>query len=342
MKKLLCVILYILLLPSIPGVSESLEAPAAPVSDGLLEESVSIGEPALPGTLTLPGNHASFSAPLPAAVLLHGSGPSDRDETVGETHLFRDLAQELAAQGIAVLRYDKRTYVYGSTYTQEDLIGFTVEEESIQDAVAAAELLKADPRIDPQRIFLIGHSLGALIAPRTAWENPGLFAGIVMLSGTPKTLGEIVLSQNQAVVDALPIAEKAIGQWQMAMLRQEWNTLLQCTAEQAKTKTVFGQPGYYFWEMAQCDTAFTLQSLSIPALIINGGQDFQVVDEDGINAWRALEMPESVRLVYYPILNHLLMDPQAPQDVKGTVQEYFIPCRVSGEIISDIAQFILD
>ena len=340
MKKLLIVWLCILQILMTPGLSEAAETHEAPID--LLEEDVSIGAPALPGTLTLPAEHPFSSSLLAAAVLLHGSGPCNRDEAIGQTALFRDLAQFLAAQGIAVLRYDKRTYVYGSAYTAEDLIALTVEEESIRDAAAAAELLHADPRIDPDRIYLIGHSMGAMIAPRIAQEHPGLFAGIVMLSGTPKTLGEIVLSQNQAIVDSLPALTKAIGQMQMAGLRQEWDALLNSTAEEAKTKLVFGQPGYYFWEMAQYDTASILQALSLPVLMINGGQDFQVIDADGIDAWNALDLPENVHVAYYPELNHLLMKPNAPESARGTVAEYDTPCHLPQEIVWEICRFILD
>ena len=305
----------------------------------LIEEEVSIGEPALPGVLTYAENRPANSSPLPAAVLLHGSGPNDRDETLGQTKLFRDLAEMLASQGLAVLRYDKRTLVYGSRYTAEDLKAFTVDQESIQDAVAAAGLLRSDPRIS--QVFLVGHSMGAMIAPRIAAENPDLFDGIILLSGTPKTLGDIVLSQNQALVDALPALTKAIGQIQMQGLRKEWDNLLNSSEEEAKKLTVFGQPAYYFWEMARHDTGEILQTLDIPALIINGGQDFQVVDVDGIDAWNALNLPEKVQVIYHPELNHLLMAPDAPEEARGTVAEYDTPCRVSPEIIAEIAEFIL-
>ena len=327
MKRFLIAVLCLLLL--VPSI-------AFCETGSLIEEAVSIGDPALPGTLTLPEN---ASSPMPAVVLLHGSGPNDRNETVGQTAMFRDLAEMLAEKGVAVLRYDKRTLVYGSSYTQEDLKTFTVDQESIQDAVAAAELLRSDPRIG--QVFLVGHSMGAMIAPRIAEEYPGLFDGIILLSGTPKTLGDIVLSQNQAIVDALPALTKAIGQIQMQGLRKEWETLLNSSEEEAKKLTVFGQPGYYFWEMAQYDAGEILQTLDIPALVINGGQDFQVVDADGIDAWNALNLPENVRVIYHPELNHLLMAPDAPEEARGTTAEYDTPCRVSQEIIAEIAEFIL-
>ncbi|MBR3018011.1 MAG: alpha/beta fold hydrolase [Clostridia bacterium] len=237
-KRILCAALTLALLLPVLAFAEGI------LPEGMTEESVQVGDPALAGLLTLP---AEAENPLPAVVLVHGSGPNDRDETVGQTKPFRDLAYGLAGQGIAVLRYDKRTYAYGASYTQEDLQTFTVREETIDDAVAAAELLRSDPRVDPERIYLIGHSMGAMLAPRIAQENPGLFAGIILLSGTPKTLADIVLSQNQALVDALSPLEKIVGNMQMAGLRQSWQNVLNSTEEEAKGKMLFGQPAYYFW-----------------------------------------------------------------------------------------------
>ena len=304
--------------------------------EGILEESVQVGEMGLAGLLTLP---SECSHPLPAAVLVHGSGPNDRDETIGNTKLFRDLAHLMAQAGIASVRYDKRTYA--AKVREGEMAGFTVKEESIDDAVAAAQLLRADPRIDPDRVYLIGHSLGAMIAPRIAKENPGLFAGIVLLSGTPKTLGDIVLSQNQALVQNMEPWEKLVGETQLAGLRLSWKKVLESTAEEAQKQTVFGQPAYYFWEMAQYDTAQMMKEAGVPALIMNGGADFQVADADGIDAWRALELPENVRLCYYPDLNHLLMNPQAPDSMRGTIKEYDIPCHVSEDAAEEITAFIL-
>ena len=305
--------------------------------EGIIEESIQVGELNLNGLLTLPSEAAD---PLPAAVLVHGSGPNDRDETIRGTKLFRDLAHSFALKGIASARYDKRTYA-GFEISKEDEKTFTVQEETIDDAVAAARLLRADPRIDPERIYLIGHSMGAMLAPRIAEENPGLFTGIVMLSGTPKTLADIVLSQNQAVVDALPPLQKIAVSVQMTMLRQGWKNVLSSTEEEVKGKTIFEAPAYYFWEMAQHDTASILKDLDLPALIINGGSDFQVIDADGIDAWQALDLPENIQLSYYPELNHLLMDPQAPETIRGTVQEYDIPCHVAEEVVDEITAFIL-
>jgi len=309
---------------------------AAP--QGVTEEEISVGTPALPGLLTLPKESA---APLPAVVLLHGSGPSDMDETIGQTKLFRDLAWGLAQKGIAVLRFDKRTYVYGKDYTQEELAAFTVQQEAIDDSLSAAALLKEDSRIDPSRIFLAGHSLGGCIAPRIARENPGVFAGLLLLSASPWTLGDIVILQNRAAVSqASPLLRPVLSQ-QVDSLENEWRSIREGTRENALQKTFAGQSAYYFWDLARHDTAEELLSFDIPVLIVNGGRDFQVTNEAGYDAWKALPLPDNIQLILEKKLNHLLMDPDVSESVQGTQGEYDVPCHVSDDVINELSSFIL-
>ena len=89
---------------------------------------------------------------------MHGSGPNDRDESVGGAKPFRDLAWGLASKGMVVLRYDKRTKVYPQQFAASADIHR--EDETVDDAVAAAELLRTLPEVDPGRVFVLGHSLG--------------------------------------------------------------------------------------------------------------------------------------------------------------------------------------
>ena len=135
-------------------------AAAAAQTGPSTERAVAVGAaPGLPGTLTLPAG----TARVPAVVLVHGSGPHDRDETVGVNKPFLDLAEGLAAQGIAVLRYEKRTRVAPLSFIGRR---FTVNDEVVDDAVAAVQLLRTEPGIDPARIVVVGHSLGAVRASR--------------------------------------------------------------------------------------------------------------------------------------------------------------------------------
>jgi len=185
------------------------EGGIAPISDeaaSFTSEEVVIGEGGrwpLGGTLTLPEG-ASAGSPVPAVLLVHGSGPGDRDLTVGTNRAFYDIADYLSRNGIAVLRYDKRTLVHGVALIEEFGInhagfvdgGFTVWEETIEDAVLAAELLRADSRIDSGRIYMAGISLGGMLAPRIH-ASGGDFAGLIMLAGSPRLLPEIIADQER-------------------------------------------------------------------------------------------------------------------------------------------------
>ncbi len=130
----------------------------------------------LVGALSLPAG----KGPFPAVVLVHGSGPNDQDETVGAVKPFRDLAWGLASQGIAVLRYEKRTRTYGEKMSK---LPVTVKEEVIDDAVAAVDFLRDNDAIDKKRIVVLGHSLGGALAPRIAAATKGKVAGVVVMAG---------------------------------------------------------------------------------------------------------------------------------------------------------------
>ena len=133
----------------------------------------------LHGLLTLPDD---TSKPVPAVVFVHGSGASNRDEKVGKLTPFKDLAEGLAARGIASVRYDKRSFAYGRKMLKEKNI--TVKEETIEDAVRATQLLRKDGRIDRNRIFIVGHSMGAMLAPRIDAQG-GNYCGLILMAGSP-------------------------------------------------------------------------------------------------------------------------------------------------------------
>jgi len=164
--------------------------------DSFEEQDVTVGsgEWALPGTLTIPKG----VGPFPAVVLVHGSGPNDRDETVGSNKPFKDLAWGLASRGIAVLRYEKRTKVHADRLVSLDG-EFTVKEETIDDALAAVSLLRERQETDPGRIVLLGHSLGGMLAPRIAQASPDI-AGLIVMAGPARSLEDLVLEQARYIV----------------------------------------------------------------------------------------------------------------------------------------------
>ena len=159
-----------------------------------IEVTIGSGEWALPGTLTMPKS----AGPVPGLVLVHGSGPNDRDETIGPNKPFKDLAWGLATRGIAVVRYEKRSKVYGQRIVADPELEarLTVKDEAIDDALAAAALLQGTKGVDPKRVFILGHSLGGFLMPRIALAAEPLgLSGFISLAGLTRPLDDTIVRQ---------------------------------------------------------------------------------------------------------------------------------------------------
>ena len=286
----------------------------------------------LPGKLTIPKG----DGPFPAVVLVHGSGPHDEDETVGPNEPFADLAWGLASRGIAVYRYTKRTQQYG-LQSADDPAKLTVEDEVISDARAAVALVAKQTHIDPKQIFLLGHSLGAYLAPRIATGDPQI-AGIAMLGANTRPLEQVVLEQVHylASLNGTPTDEE---QKRITAVEDGAKQIESPDLKPSDTVAFLGATTYgtYWLDLRGYDPVKTAGKLKIPILILQGGRDYQVTPSN-FEAWgTALGKRSNVTLKMYADLNHLFMTGAG----RSTPAEYEQPGHVSQEVIETIATWVL-
>jgi uncharacterized protein len=285
------------------------------------EKSVTIGDDEwkLPGTLTLPNGNG----PFPAVVLVHGSGPCDRDETVGGTKVFKDLAEGLASRGIAVLRYDKRTAVYaGKIKGQRD---FTIGEETVDDALRAAALLRKQPEVNSQKIYVVAHSLGGYIAPRIADEEK--FAGLVLLAPNARPVEDLMVEQAEYL--KMPATD-------IAGIKTQARRIKALELGDADGPALLGAPPSYWLDLKDYDPVASAKKVALPMLFLQGDRDFQVTAKDQ-TLWKAgLGSRKDVTFKTYPALNHLFVPGEGP----STEAEYRKPGHVSPEVIDEIAKWM--
>jgi len=288
----------------------------------------------LKGLLTLPDTQ---TGKLPAVVFVHGSGASNMDEQVYRLTPFRDLAEGLAQQGIASVRYNKRTFSYGRKMRKLDI---TVREETVEDAVRASELLKQDPRIDPDRVFIVGHSMGAMLAPRIDAEG-GDFRGLILMAGSPGRLEDIVVRQFRQAGRSKGGVLRAIVGLEGRIFTKKFAGLYELSDEEAKKKKFAGNVSlYYFKEMGRKTAADYLMETDKPVLILQGGKDFQALaSEDFVGFQEQLRDRPNVEYRLYEDLNHVFVK-GIYNDILKARKEYKVRQQISQEVIDDIAGFI--
>ncbi len=314
----------------------------------------------LAGTLTLPEGNG----PFPAAILIGGSGPQNRNEELLGHKPFLVLADHLTREGIAVLRYDDR----GIGGSAGDFATAT-SEDFAADATAALDYLQSRPEVDGSRIGLIGHSEGALIAPIVAAERPDL-GYIVLMAGPGVTGAEIIYEQAALIARAMGASDEQIAA-NVAMQRNMFEIVtadvtldearvrlraylkdrLDNMTEQERAAAGFSEerielqvqqvasPWMRFF--LSYDPVPVLEKVTCPTLAINGEKDLQVAPYQNLpEIERALKNAgnPNFRVAELDGLNHLFQTAEtgAPSEYAG-IEETFSPKAL--KLISD---WILD
>lgn len=301
--------------------------PAVPADAGYSEREVTVGAEGHPlgGTLAMPKGNG----PFPVVVLVHGSGPQNREATVGPNHLFTDIARGLAAQGIAVLRYEKRTRARPQDF-KDGII--TIDGETTDDAVAAVKALATMPGIDAKRIFVFGHSLGAMMAPRIAMRA-GNVAGVIELSGPSRKLVDIIPYQQRYMAK---LQGKSDDPQTLAAVAKAEADIAAIRGNAKPDATALGMRVDYWRSVDAIDPVADNKALRVPVLLLHGDRDFQVPMEDWTTLQRAFGNNKRFAMKLYPSLNHM--------GIAGTgtpsVAEYAQPGHVDSGLIADVATWI--
>jgi dienelactone hydrolase len=309
------------------------EPPGYADPDMFDEQDVTVGSGSLavPGTLSLPRR----SGPRAAVVLLAGSGPMDRDETIGRNKPFKDLAWGLATAGVAVLRFDKATYAHPSEIMEAGDV--TVVEEYMHHGSAAIHLLQAHPDVDADRVFVLGHSLGGTVAPRVAAAEPSV-AGLVILAGGTQPLHWAAVRQVRYLASLDPDTAAASQTVLEAMARAaRMVDSPDLSPSTPASELPFGVPSSYWLDLRGYQPVEVAAALGKPILILQGGRDYQATITDDLAGWKTgLAHSPGVTITIYDRDNHLFFPGAGP----SAPAEYEPAQHMDPAVVADIASWL--
>ncbi|PFU79010.1 hydrolase [Bacillus cereus] len=314
-----------------------LSMPFSPVADrptyskpeSFVDKEVVVGSGAfpLPGTLSVPKG----KGPFPAVILVHGAGAADQDSATYALKPFRDLAEGLASKGIAVLRYNKRTYEHG---LKTELSPFyTVDKETTDDALLVTHFLQNEPMIDKNQIYILGHSQGGMMIPRIIEKNQNI-AGAIVMGGAGKAFADNVLDQleyRHSIGEMKP-EEYKFYKSQFELLKDP------NFSSQNPPKNFSLGPPVYWDSIRKIKAAEMSKKQKTPLLILQGERDYQILSKIEIPYWKEqLKERDNINYRLYPKLNHFFTEGEGEL---SKLDEYYSPANIPEYVINDIATWV--
>lgn len=300
------------------------------------EQAIQFGDEnwLLNGVVTYPKTGGGF----PLVILVHGSGPSDMDLTVGPNKPFNDIAKGLAENGIATLRYNKRNFEHSEKYEQNSqaLANLSINEETVDDAAHAYNYAKTLNKIDANNIFIAGISLGGMAVPRIAKQTDA--AGYVMIAAPARGV-EVLLAEQYDYIMNLDGKLSVEEQTAIDNLKIQTANLNRLSSENSFSNQdlPLGLTQTYWLDLKAYDVVAEAQAINAPLLIAQGGRDYQVLADKDFKIWQdTFGKVPNVTLKLFPNLNHLMHSGDKP----STPEEYFQPANVDNEFITTLSQWI--
>ena len=284
----------------------------------------------LPGTLLI----ADTNNQKKLVILIHGSGPNDRDETILDNKPFKDIAEGLLHHGISSYRFDKRTMVAPLLCIGPD---FNIDDEVTNDVVNIIQYFHKNDTFKLYQIYIIGHSLGALMAPRIALKAGNQLSGVVMLAAPGRSLDKLLLEQYEYLDSLNPTKEMNA---EVKKVKKQINYLNSANfnLSSPKDSLPLNADAAYWKSLKDYDQIRTIEKVHIPVLILQGEKDYQVTMKDYSLWQKATKNNPKVSMKSYATLNHAFMENKG---IPGPAS-YSIKQTIPSLVIKEIALWILN
>jgi dienelactone hydrolase len=309
--------------------------PAYVTSVAFLEEKVDFGKKGweINGTLSYPRDEQKH----PLVIIVHGSGPLDRDGSSGGTKIYRDLAWGLSTQGVCVFRYDKRSNIHGGKLFMESFKGndYTPYDEIVEDVFLAIQLMKQNKHVDTNNIFVVGHSQGGMMLPLIAQKTP--LKGMVLLAANARPIQDMLIEQMyylypDGVLSVISYNERN------TIIRQANNAKKKKLPQDTPLDSLpFGVRASYWNYLNQYDQLKVFKKLKLPTLVLQGERDYQVTMTDYALWQKAAQKRKGpTAFISYPKLNHMFVAGEG----LSKPPEYQVPANLDEKVVRDILEWI--
>lgn len=285
----------------------------------------------LPGELIIPIDCNN----CPVVVLVHGSGPNDKDETFGPTKVFYDIAMGLASKGIATFRYDKRFHIYPDLMSKQ----FDLYDETINDAIAALKTIQQDSSLQFGKYVMMGHSLGAYSMPLIADAVASSLDGAILFSGNARRLEDLIDYQMKYLTGFDDVITDEEEQYIIDNTARSRNIRNGDYTDSTSSENLLAYwPGTFWKGIKEYDPVATLKkNTQTPFFIMQGEKDYQITMEDFALWKEGTTGMSNVKLQSFPGLTHFFTPTDAE---RGSPQDYFAPNNVDEGVIDAIAEWV--